>query len=89
MNYKIAFKKSVSRDLKKIALEQATRILDQIETELPTKTDRLPVLTGQFRGLRKFRVGNFRVIFAIIDDTALVLRIGHRKEVYKKNMAPH
>ena len=83
MNYKIAFKKSVSRDLKKIDKEQAKRILKKIEGELPQKAETLPTLTGKFSGLRKFRVGNFRVIFSMIGDTALILRIRHRKETYK------
>ena len=89
MNYKIAFKKSVSRDLKKIDKEQVKRILNKIETELPKKAETLPTLTGKFSGLRKFRVGNFRVIFSIIGNMALVLRIGHRKEVYKSNITSH
>ena len=83
MNYKIAFKKSVARDLKKIDKEQATKILKRIEDKLPEKADALPVLTGKFSGLRKFRIGDFRVIFSIIGDTALILRIRHRKEAYR------
>ena len=65
MNYKIAFKKSVSRDLKKIDKEQAQRILKKIEDELPSKADTFPILSGKFSGLRKFRVGDFRVVFSI------------------------
>ena len=83
MNYKIAFKKSVARDLKKIDKEQATKILKKIEDELPEKAETFPVLTGKFSGLRKFRIGDFRVIFSIIGDTALILRIRHRKEAYR------
>ena len=83
MNYKIAFKKSVARDLKKTDKEQTTTILKKIEDELPEKADTLPVLTGKFSGLRKFRIGDFRVIFSIIGDTALILRIRHRKEAYR------
>ena len=83
MNYKIAFKKSVARDLKKIDKEQATKILKKIEDELPEKAETLPVLTGKFSGLRKFRIGDSRVIFSIIGDTALILRIRHRKEAYR------
>ena len=83
MNYKIAFKKSVARDLKKIYKDQATKILKKIEDELPEKAETLPVLSGKFSGLRKFRVGDFRVIFSIIGDTALILRIRHRKEAYR------
>ena len=83
MNYKIAFKKSVARDLKKIDKDQATKILKKIKDELPEKAETLPVLSGKFSGLRKFRVGDFRVIFSIIGDTALILRIRHRKEAYR------
>ena len=83
MNYKIAFKKSVARDLKKIDKEQATKILKKIEDELPEKAETLPALTGKFSVLRKFRIGDFRVIFSIIGDTALILRIRHRKEAYR------
>ena len=83
MNYNIAFKKSVSRDLKKIDKEQVKRILKKIEDELPQKAETFPTLTGKFSGLRKFRVGDFRVIFSLIGDTALILRVRHRKEAYK------
>ncbi|MBW1783416.1 MAG: type II toxin-antitoxin system RelE/ParE family toxin [Deltaproteobacteria bacterium] len=89
MNYKIAFKKSVSRDLRKIDKEQVKRILGKIETELSQKAATLPTLTGKFSGLRKLRFGDFRVIFTIIGDTALVLRIRHRKEVYKSDITSH
>jgi len=83
LSYRIAFKKSVSRDLKKIDRVQAERILKKIEEDLPDKADYFPVLTGKFSGLRKFRVGDYRVIFTIIGDTALILRISHRREFYK------
>jgi mRNA interferase RelE/StbE len=83
LSYKIAFKKSASRDLKKIEKDQAERILAKIEENLPEKTDTFPSLTGKFAGLRKFRVGHYRVIYTIIDDTALILRISHRRESYR------
>ncbi len=83
MSYKISFKKSVARDLKKIGKDQADKILIKIEEELPEKAENFPVLTGKFSGLRKFRVGDYRVIYSIINDTALILRISHRREAYR------
>jgi mRNA interferase RelE/StbE len=41
------------------------------------------VLKGQFAGLRKYRVGDFRVIYALLGHDILILRIGNRKDVYK------
>ena len=84
MSYKIAFKKSVARDLKKIDRIQADRILRKIEDQLPMKADTFPVLTGKFSGLRKFQVGDYRVIYSIISDTALILRISRRREAYRQ-----
>ena len=83
MGYKIVFKKSVSRDLRKIDKVKVDRILKRIQEYLPEKADRLPVLTGKFAGLRKFRVGDYRIIFTIIEDTCLVLKISHRREAYR------
>jgi mRNA interferase RelE/StbE len=83
LSYKIAFKKSVSRDLKKISKNEAERILKRIEENLPEKAGTFPSLTGSFAGMRKFRVGEYRVIFTIVEDTALILRISHRRESYR------
>ncbi len=83
MSCKISFKKSVARDLKKIGKDQADKILKKIEEELPEKAENFPVLTAKFSGLRKFRVGDYRVIYSIINDTALILRISHRRDAYR------
>ena len=83
MSFKVKFKKSVARDLKKIDKDQVDRILTRIENELPEKAEDFPTLSGKFSGLRKFRVGDYRVIYSIIGDTALILRIGHRREAYR------
>jgi len=82
--FNIVYKKSVHRDLKKLSKSEADRILDQIEKELSKKPESNPVLKGQFAGLRKFRVGEYRVIYALLRTDVLILRIGHRKSVYKK-----
>jgi len=83
LNFRIAFKKSVERDLKRINKDQADRILRKIEKELPEKAEAFPTLSGKFSGLRKFRVGNYRVIYSIIGDTALILRISRRRQAYR------
>jgi len=64
-------------------LGQSRRILNQVEAELSKKPDSYPVLKGEFAGLRKFRVGDYRIIYALIDENVVVLRIGHRRDVYK------
>lgn len=82
--FKITFKKSVAKDLKQISKGQAKRILDKIETDLSNAPEQFPELKGKFAGLRKYRVGEYRIIFAVIENnTVLIIRIRHRKESYK------
>jgi len=42
-------------------------------------------LTGELVGLWKYRIGDYRTICQINDKeiTVLVLKVGHRKDVYK------
>jgi mRNA interferase RelE/StbE len=81
--YNIAYKKSVFRDLKGLPKAEAGRILDQIEKELSKNADMYTALKGRFAGLRRYRVGDYRVIYAILQDDVLILRIGHRRDVYR------
>jgi mRNA interferase RelE/StbE len=55
--------------------------LKKIEEDLPEKADSYPSLTGKFAGLKKCRVGDYRIIYSIIGDTVLVLRISHRRRI--------
>ncbi len=84
MGYKIDYKKSVAKDLKRIAKVDVPRILDKIDAELSENPQRFPALKGTFAGMRKFRAGDYRVIFVIIEQQVLILRIQDRKDVYRK-----
>jgi mRNA interferase RelE/StbE len=84
--YNIVYKKSVQRDLKKLSKAEASRVLDKVEEGLSKNAEGYPVLKGQFAGLRKYRVGEYRVIYAILGNDVIILRIGHRKDVYKREI---
>lgn len=86
MAYNVDYKSSVQRDLKKLPKAEARRLLSQIGEDLSKNADAYPVLKGQFAGLRRYRVGDYRVIYAVLGNEVLVLRIGHRKDVYKKDI---
>ena len=86
MAYNIVYKKSVQRDLKKLPKAEAHRVLNQVEEELSKNAETYPALKGQFAGLRKYRIGDYRIIYAILGDEVIVLRIGHRKDVYKREI---
>lgn len=83
MAYNVVYKKSVGRDLNRFSKAEARRVLAKIEKELPKKPKSNPVLKGRFAGLRKFRVGDYRVVYVILGKDIVILRIGHRSSVYK------
>jgi mRNA interferase RelE/StbE len=83
LTYNITFKESVWRDLKRIDKHQVEIILTKIEAILPEGAESYPTFSGQFSKLRKFRVGNYRVIYTIKDNSVLITRIQHRKDVYR------
>jgi mRNA interferase RelE/StbE len=75
----------VERDLSRLDKKEARRILDKIEKDLSARAETYPVLKGEFAGLRKMRVGDYRIIFTLMDKDILILRIGHKREIYKKS----
>jgi mRNA interferase RelE/StbE len=59
------------------------KVIHYIKSAPPEKADSCPFLTGNFAGLKKYRIGNYRIIYSLIGDTALILRIRHRREAYR------
>jgi len=61
----------------------------QIQTAIGRKLGSHPVEFGKplrysFRGARRLRVGDYRVIYTIEPpDVVVVVKIGHRREVYE------
>jgi mRNA interferase RelE/StbE len=86
LGFNIVYKKSVQRDLQRLSKPEAARVLDRIERELAKRPDLNPTLKGAFSGLRKLRVGEYRVIYALLGTDVLILRVGHRKDVYRSEV---
>ena len=80
---RIEYKSSVRNDLKNLDPPVAKRILDELEAALTEDPDRGESLTGRFRGLRRYRIGEYRVAYTKTRDGMLVLRIGHCSSVYR------
>lgn len=85
MAYKVIYLDSVEGDLKKLDKSTVKKILTRIETYLAQDPKRIgKPLKGEFQGYWRYRWGDHRVIYRIAQEEILILilRIGHRKEVY-------
>ena len=81
---KIEYKASVEKDLRRLDRATAMRILRKIEHALGTESHQRSALSGEFAGLYRLRVGDYRVIYSRTVEGYLVLRIAHRRDVYSK-----
>ena len=86
-NVSVFYTASARKDLQKLDKEVSRRIVTTIERY--TKTDplqRAKQLKGIFKGLYRYRIGDYRAIFEYDDKGSLVivkiLVIKHRSKVY-------
>ncbi len=84
MAARIEYKASVAKDLRKLDRAEAIRAVSRLERVLAAEGLRGEALSGEFAGLFKPRIGDLRVIYARTDEGYLVLRIGHRRDVYRR-----
>ncbi|MEC9283759.1 MAG: type II toxin-antitoxin system RelE/ParE family toxin [Bdellovibrionota bacterium] len=84
--WKLRYKESVKKDLKKISQDNQYIIKRTIEDKLQTEPLKygLP-LRRSLKGYMKLRIGDYRVIYSIEKQivTVHIIKIGHRREVYK------
>ncbi|MBI2808528.1 MAG: type II toxin-antitoxin system RelE/ParE family toxin [Planctomycetes bacterium] len=57
------------------------RCFRNLETD-PRQGNNAKRLTGEWAGYRRYRVGDWRVIYRIDDDRVFVAVIAHRREAY-------
>jgi len=86
LTYRIEYLRSVATDdIPALPKSAQRRIRRAIEQKLATHPFELgKPLRYSLRGARRLRVGDYRVIYRIEPpDVVLVLKIGHRREVYE------
>ena len=83
--YKIEWKNSARKELKKINKRDIPKILNQVESliENPFPSNHKKYLGTEHT--YRIRVQNYRVIYSVLSEilTIEVIKIGHRKDVYR------
>ena len=87
VNYQIEYLESVvTLDIPRLSKADRLRVKHAIESKLSAH----PIEFGKplrysLKGARRLRVGNYRVIYTIEpNDVILIVKIGHRQEVYER-----
>jgi mRNA interferase RelE/StbE len=79
----IRFEPSVPSEIRVIAQEAALGILKALHRYAETGQGRVKRLSGEYDGLLRLRVGNYRVLFDESADAITVHRVRHRRDAYQ------
>ena len=82
--YKLVYTHRAVKDVKRLNKNVKKRIA---ATLLRFKKDPFcyaEKLTNPVLGTYRFRIGDYRVIFDVVADEIVILRIGHRRDIYKR-----
>ena len=83
--YKLFIDDKVVKDLRKIDKTWQTKIIVNIKTKLVKNPYLGKKLVGDLSPYNRYRVGDYRVLYEIIESKVLivVIKVKHRKNVYK------
>ena len=89
MTWRIEFDPAAAKELRKLGEMPARRIVEFLSTRIATldyPRNLGEALKGKLGELWKYRIGDYRIIVDIRDDVLLILvvRVGHRREIYKR-----
>lgn len=83
--YKIVWKQSASKELRKLPKVAVARIVTLVESlaqnPAPPGVKKLSGTSHTYR----VRTGNYRIVYNVASDVLVVeiVRVGHRKEIYR------
>ncbi len=85
--WRVEFDRDAARDLRKLGVQAQRDILRYLRERIATESDPRRfghALTGNLKGLWRYRVGDYRIVASIEDNrfVVLVVTVGHRREVY-------
>jgi mRNA interferase RelE/StbE len=85
MNYSVRIKRSAVRELARVPAPDRHRIVRAIDG-LAGQPRMGSALKGDLRGLRRIRVGDYRIVYEVRDDdlVVLVVRVRHRQDIYRR-----
>lgn len=85
MDSHVFYKKSAVKELRNIHDRRLrVKLKKEIDETLSQKGPTGKKLHGKFDGLYRLEIWPYRIIYALIPNGKLVLRVGTRKDVYRK-----
>lgn len=84
MNYHLIYTRRAEKDIKKLDPSTKIHIGKSLLRLQENPIGHSEKLTDPKIGAYRFRIGDYRVIFDIEGKDIVILRVGHRKEIYRR-----
>ena len=85
-SYRIEWKQSARKELKKLQKKAIVRILQAVETlsDNPHPPGSRKLYGAEYT--YRHRLGNYRIIYSVYSDilTIEIVKVGHRREIYRR-----
>ncbi|HDR14701.1 MAG TPA: type II toxin-antitoxin system RelE/ParE family toxin [Desulfobacteraceae bacterium] len=85
MTFKIHYTKRAVRDIEQLQGSIKKRIGEAMLKIEDSPYEHLRKMIGSDLGTYRYRVGEYRVILDIVESDIFVLRVGHRREIYRRS----
>ncbi|MBD3191659.1 MAG: type II toxin-antitoxin system RelE/ParE family toxin [Candidatus Heimdallarchaeota archaeon] len=83
MTFEMVLTQRAVKDLDKLEEKVKERIISTLKEYNENPFSHAKKLTNPKLGSYRFKIGDYRVVFDIDTNTIVILRIGHRKSIYK------
>jgi len=84
MTYRLVYTKRAVRDIRGLDDTVRQRLKAALEKYRDDPLTFARKLTNPEQGTYRFKIGDYRVIFDIDVDKLIILRAGHRKDIYRR-----
>jgi mRNA interferase RelE/StbE len=84
LKYRLIYTNRALRDIRKLEAGVKDRIGKALEKFATDPLGQAEKLTNAELGTYRFRIGPYRAVFDLIGNDIVVLRIGHRSQIYRK-----
>jgi len=84
MKYELVYTRRAVKDIQKLDVDNKERIEKTLLRYRQNPLVYAEKLTDAQLGTYRFRVGDYRVVFDVENNEIVILRVGHRRDIYKR-----
>lgn len=84
MKYRLVYTHRAVRDIDALDASEKQRIGKTLLRYEPDPLKHAEPLKQSALGSHRFRIGDYRVVFDLAGDEIVILRVGHRRDIYRR-----